>query len=110
MEFKEKMKINFYSIYIVFYNFIINLFPDDQFTNRFIRPFLARCFGLKYKNKCFIRKNIYYVYPNRIVLGDDVDINRYAYLDAPGKIIIGNNVWIGMNTVILSNVKIGSTI
>ena len=99
---KNKIRVLNYSIYKCFYNFIINFLPDDLISNCYLRPFFARCFGLKYKGKCFIRKNIYYIYPDRISFGENVYIGRDAYLDAPGRITFGNNVRIGYQVTFIS--------
>jgi len=112
------LKNQYYSMYKNVYNFIINILPDDFFSNQYIRPFIASCFGLKHSEKCYIRKKIYYVYPERIELGDKVYLGPRNYFDALEKITIGNNVTLGprctlitgTHTIGTSEKRIGETI
>lgn len=102
MNVKKFFSSQIYSCYKNWYNTIINLLPDDLISNQYIRPHIARWFGLKHKGKCYLRKNIYYIYPERITLGNNVYIGPYAYLDAPGKITMGDNVRIGYQVTFIT--------
>lgn len=86
----------------VMFNFVMNLWPDNKFVNTNIRPWLARLLGLKCGTGCEIRKDIYFEGHRRIVLGNDVHLNRQSYLDAGGGIFIGDNVWFGPQAMLVA--------
>ena len=86
----------------VMFNFVMNLLPDNKFSNSCIRPYIARIFGLKCGTECEIRKNIYFEGHRKIVLGNNVCLNRQSYFDASNGIIIGDNVRFGSQTMLIA--------
>jgi maltose O-acetyltransferase len=86
----------------VLFNFAMNLFPDNKFSNSCIRPFIAKIFGLKCGTECEIRKNIYFEGHRKIVIGNNVYLNRQSYLDASNGIVIGDNVKFGPQTMLIA--------
>jgi len=110
MNIRIKLIKYFYSIYVIIYNTAINLLPDDFITNQYLRASIAQCFGMKCGKKCYLRKKNYYIYPNRITLGDYVNVGGKVYFDSPGNIIIGNNVGIGYQVTFTTGThKIGKS-
>lgn len=86
----------------VIFNFVMNLWPDNKFVNANIRPSLARLLGLKCGTDCEIRKDIYFEGHRRIVLGNNVHLNRQSYLDAGGGIFVGDNVRFGPQAMLVA--------
>lgn len=86
----------------VIFNFVMNLPPDNTFVNSRIRPSIARILGLKCGRDCQIRKNIYFEGHRKIVLGNNVCLNRQSYFDAGGGIVVGDNVRFGPQTMLIA--------
>ncbi len=86
----------------VLFNFLMNLLPDNKLFNSRFRPRLARILGLKCGKGCEIRKDIYFEGHRRIVLGNDVCLNRQSYFDAGAGIFIGDNVKFGPQALIMA--------
>lgn len=86
----------------VLFNFVINLLPDELLSNAYLRPLLARAFGLRCGRDVQIRDSIYYEDHRRIVIGSNVQLNRKAYLDAGGGITIGDNVRFGPQVMLVT--------
>jgi maltose O-acetyltransferase len=99
-----------YDLNFVVFNYVMNLFPDDLLSNSYIRPFIARIFGLKRGKDCQIRKGIYFEGQRKMILGRNVFLNRQSYFDAEGGIKIGNNVRFGPQTMLITgNHEIGES-
>jgi maltose O-acetyltransferase len=86
----------------VMFNFLMNLLPDNKLSNFRFRPYLARILGLKCGKGCEIRKNIYFEGHRKIVLGNNVCLNRQSYFDAGAGIFIGDNVKFGPQALIIA--------
>ena len=50
------------------------------------------------------------LYPNNIIIGDNVTINRFSVITAKDKVIIGNNVLIGSHVIINSGNHVFSNV
>ena len=85
-----------------------------------IRLKMLKSGGVKIGRDCFIGSGVVFdgIYPNLIEIGDHCIIttgthilshffNTYDRRFYAGKVIIGNNVFIGMNTLIVNAVSIG---
>ncbi|MFH1642423.1 MAG: acyltransferase [Nanoarchaeota archaeon] len=91
---------------------------------------LLRIFGAKVGEKCYIYtslRNFDKIYTDRIEIGNNVTITKGVILlchdmakgyihkkkhnnEAIGNIKIGNNCFVGTNSIILPNVKIGANV
>ena len=77
-------------------NAMINLLPDCLIVNAYIRPAIARMFGVKMGRHCKIRKDVFLDGCRKLTLGDDVLINRESHFESViNKISIGDNVRFG---------------
>lgn len=85
-----------------FFNFVINLAPDDGFSNSYIRTFFAKLFGMKCGKNCVIKKHIYVEHHKNVVIGNNSFIFGQSYIDALAKVTIGNNVRIGPQLLIVT--------
>jgi acetyltransferase-like isoleucine patch superfamily enzyme len=83
-------------------NFLINLLPDGSFASH-CRPYIARCFGLKFGAKTLLRKSIYYGNCRHVSLGSKCCINRDVFLDGYDKITIGSGVGIAFHVVFITS-------
>ena len=99
---KQKILKYIQSFNYAFFNMIINLPPDDGFSNSYIRTAIARKFGLKCGKKCLIRKHIYVEHHKNVVIGDNTFIFGQSYIDALSKVTIGNNVRIAPQLMIVT--------
>lgn len=66
----------------------------------FIRPLLHES-----SRKCkhiYIGKHVKIVFPSKLILGENVSIHDYCYLDCSGTITIGNDVSIAHDTSLIS--------
>ena len=86
----------------VIFNFLMNLPPDNGFSNSKVRPYVARLLGMRCGTGCEIRKSIYFEGHRKIVLGNNVCLNRQSYFDASKGINIGDNVKIGPQTMLIA--------
>lgn len=102
MTLKQKLSKYIQSFNYTFFNMVINLPPDDGFSNSYIRTFIARTFDLKCGKKCIIKKPIYVEHHKNIVIGDNTFIFGQSYIDALGKVTIGNNVRIAPQVMIVT--------
>ena len=84
------------------FNLLMNLPPDNELFNFHLRPFLARLLGMKCGRGCEIRKGVYFEGHRRIVLGDNVCLNRQSYFDASAGITIGDNVKFGPQVLLMA--------
>lgn len=67
-----------------------------------LRKFYLRMLGTNLAKGCFIMKKVYFITPNNLVLGENSHINRGCTIDARGKLIIGKNVSISHNALIMT--------
>lgn len=87
-----------------------------------IRIGMYRLGGVSIKNNCFIGSNVHFdgIYPNLIEIGEGCIITSGTHILThffntrdrrfyAGKVTIGNNVFIGMNTLIVNAVDIGDS-
>ncbi len=81
---------------------LINLPPDDGFSNSYIRTAIAKYFGLKCGKKSLIRKHIYVEHHKNVAIGDNTFIFGQSYIDALSKVTIGNNVRIAPQLMIVT--------
>jgi len=102
MKINNFLRVQFSTTYYCIYNLSINILPNDYFSNRWLRPTIARIFGLRSGINCQIRKNICYENPNKIIMGNNVLLNRYLFLDACEEITIGNNIRFGPNVSLIT--------
>ncbi|HQF85515.1 MAG TPA: DapH/DapD/GlmU-related protein [Smithellaceae bacterium] len=102
MSLKHKLIVYLKGFYPAFVNFIINLPPNDTFSNLQIRPRIAKMFGVRCVNKCKIRKPIYIQYHKNITIGNNSFIFGQSYIDAMGSVTIGNNVRIAPQVMIVT--------
>lgn len=78
--------------------------------SRTVRPFLHRLRGVVIHGKIFIGDQVYIEneYPECVEIGSETQIGVrtiiIAHFRGPGKIVIGEKVWIGPNCVISSSV------
>lgn len=85
-----------------------------------LRYYMLRLGGIKIGKRCFIGSSVYWdgIYPNLIEVGNDCIItsgthilshffNTKEWVFYSGKVVIGNKVFIGMNTLIVNAVNIG---
>jgi acetyltransferase-like isoleucine patch superfamily enzyme len=86
----------------VAFNLVINLLPDEVVSNSFLRPALARLFGLRCGRGTQIRDRIFYEEHRKLVIGANVLLNRMAYVDAGGGITIGDNVRFGPGVMLVT--------
>lgn len=104
----SKVNKNILRIGFIYYSYLINLlhlfvylFPP--FVKKIVfKLLLGRC-----KSNVFIDTNVYFRYPNRVFIGDNVSINRgcefYPSLYHKDAIIeVGNNIRFGPNVVLLA--------
>ena len=76
--------------------------------------------GIKFKGKCFVGSKVLFdgIYPNLIEIGEGCIITSGTHILShffntkdrrfyAGKVVIGKNVFIGMNTLIVNSVSIG---
>lgn len=103
----------------------------NSIINRLISPNkYAKKVGVQYGNNCVFRTKNFGSEPYLIEIGNDVETSsnvcfvthdgslsvirnsypEYNNIDIFGKITIGNNVFIGINTTILPGVKIGNNV
>jgi putative colanic acid biosynthesis acetyltransferase WcaF len=68
--------------------------------NRF-KIFLLRAFGAKIGDRVTIKPHVNIKYPWRLVIGDDVWIGEYVWIDNLGNVKIGNNVCISQGAFLL---------
>jgi maltose O-acetyltransferase len=83
-------------------NGIINLLPDTWLVSLFLRPLVARGFGLRCGRGTSLRKGIYYGNPKNISFGCKVGVNREVFFDGYDRICIGSNVAIGFRAVFIT--------
>ncbi|MBP9009737.1 MAG: DapH/DapD/GlmU-related protein [Smithellaceae bacterium] len=102
MSLKHKLIAYLKGFYPAFVNFIINLPPDDSFSNSYVRPYIARLFGLNCGKKCKIKKHIYIQYHKHIFIGDNSFIFGQSHIDALAQVTIGNNVRIAPQVLIVT--------
>ena len=102
MKLNQKLLQYIRSFNYTFFNFVINLAPDDGFSNSYIRTFFVNSFGMICGKNCIIKKHIYVEHHKNIVIGDNVFIFGQSYIDALGKVTIGNNVRIGPQLLIVT--------
>jgi maltose O-acetyltransferase len=83
-------------------NLITALLPNHLITNRFrgglMRPFFGKC-----GKRLQIGKGVIINNPGNLILGDDCYISHYCYVQAKGKVSLGDNVIIGPMSVIASS-------
>jgi len=90
------------------FNWLINLLPDNLFCNAYLRPAIAKGFGMQCGKDCKIKKGIFIEFHRHLVLGTGVFLNRHLYIDAYGGVRIGNNVRLGPQvTMITGSHEIG---
>lgn len=102
MSLKQKILQYLRSFYTPFANFIINLPPDDSFSNSYIRTLVVRIFGLNCGKKCQIKKPIYIQHHKNIVIGNNSFIFGQSCIDAFALVTIGNNVRIAPQVTIIT--------
>ena len=88
-------------IIVSFVMFIINLplFSDKQrgyFFNKIFK-------NLIFDDNVFIRRNVTLYGKNELIIGKNSFINEECFVDLSSKIVIGDDVAIGMRTIILSS-------
>jgi maltose O-acetyltransferase len=87
---------------IHFINIITIILPNNLISNKIrgvlIKPFLGKC-GKRFQ----LGRGVIINNPGGIILGDDCYISHYCYIQAKGKIIIGNNVIIGPMSVMATS-------
>ena len=99
MEYKyEKNKI--FKLFIFFpkkrlMNFFINIWPYNYICNRFLRPMVARFFGVQIGSRSVLENLFTYLIPLNITIGDDFKMAGDSHFDTMGKITIGNRVTLG---------------
>jgi maltose O-acetyltransferase len=86
------------------FNFLLNVLPDDHFSNCVLRPRLARMLGLRCGPGVQIRKDVYFEWHRDIEVGSDVILNRQSYFDGGGGIRIGRHVRFGPQVMIITGV------
>ncbi len=86
----------------VLFNFVMNLWPDNQLCNSHLRPFIARLLGLRCGQDCQIRSRTYFERHRKIDVGKNVFLNRQSYFDAGGGITIGDNVRFGPQVMLIT--------
>ncbi|MBE3144908.1 MAG: acyltransferase [Planctomycetes bacterium] len=84
------------------FNFVINFLPDDVLFNAFLRPAIARIFGLRCGKQCYIMRSVFFEYRRNLVLGANVWLNKQGYIDAIGGIKIGDNVRFGPQVTLIT--------
>ena len=90
------------------FNIMMNLPPDDIYSGLRLRPSIARMFGVRCGRDCFIRRHIHFEHHKNIVIGANVFLFGWSYLDALASITIGNDVRFGPGlTIITGNHQIG---
>ena len=104
MEARGFMADLLFSLDDAIFNLLINVFPDDHFSNCVIRPRLARMLGLKCGPGVQIRKSIYFEWHRDIEVGSDVILNRQCYFDGGGGLRIGDHVRFGPQVMIITGV------
>ena len=67
-----------------------------------IRIFLLRLFGAKVGKKCNIKPGVHIRYPWNLEMGDYVAIGEEVWIESYGKIVIGNQVTISQEAMILT--------
>lgn len=102
MAIKQKLLKYLQSFKYAFFNMVINIPPDDGFSNSYIRIFIARTFGLRCGKNCIIKKPIYVEHHKNIVIGNNSFIFGQSYIDALEKVTIGNNVRIAPQVLIVT--------
>jgi len=94
--FRENFDAFWLDLDVYLANAIINLLPDGLIVNAYIRPPIARLFGVKMGRYCKIRKGVYFDGCRKLTLGNDVFINRQSHFESViNRIIIGDNVRFG---------------
>lgn len=98
---------------------------DEEYISKYINPKEARSKGIKLGEDCRIHSLKFSTEPYLIEIGNHVYIsknvsftthdggvwifrNEYPLIELFGKITIGNNVYVGLNSTILLNTNIGS--
>lgn len=102
MAFKQKLFKYVQSFNYTFFNFVINLPPDDGFSNSYIRPLIAKAFRLRCGKKCIIKKPIYIEHRKNIVIGNNTFIFGQSYIDAIARVTVGKNVRIAPQVMIVT--------
>ncbi|MDK2934958.1 MAG: hypothetical protein PWP27_2768 [Clostridiales bacterium] len=101
---KSKAIVQFFfrEIPIHIINLVTALLPNHLVTNRIrgalMAPFLGKC-----GKRLQIGKGVIINNPGNLFLGDDCYISHYCYIQAKGKVSLGNNVIIGPMSVIASS-------
>jgi putative colanic acid biosynthesis acetyltransferase WcaF len=75
---------------------INSAFPISGF-----KIFLLRFFGAKIGKNVFIKPHVNIKYPWKLVVGDNVWIGEYSWIDNLGNVTIGNNVCLSQGAFIL---------
>ncbi len=92
---------NFLRILFSYYSYVLNVFLKiTNFLPPFLRNLLLKVFFKKIGKNVFIDYDVYFRFPNKISISDEVTIGRGtkffpSFHDKKSKIIIGNNVRIG---------------
>ena len=87
--------IHFFIYY--FTNYLISYFPF-----RFVRSFWLYLLGLRKGKKSFLDMGIYFLAPWNLSIGKNSHVNRGCFIDARGKIKIGNSVSVSHNVSLIT--------
>ena len=89
-------------------NTVVNFLPNLWFINKFVRPIIAKCFGMRCGSITTLEKYIFYGNLRNLSIGNKSFICRGSFLDCYDKITIGNNVSVAFQvTFITSSHEIG---
>lgn len=82
---------------------VMNILPSCYIVDCYLRPLIARFFGLKSGKMCKMMKGIYFARPQNVCIGDNVTLTRDSFFDSGfDRIIIGNNIAVGFRTSIIT--------
>lgn len=108
-----------HNLQFVFYyrNYMIK----HDFFSKFMLYKLKKKYGLEISSKCIIGKGFYVGHPYNITIGDGVILGKNVNVHKGctigtsnrGKIgspVIGNNVYIGINSTIVGNISVGNDV
>ena len=84
-------------------NTVVNILPNLWFINKFVRPRIARLFGMRCGSMASLEKYIFYGNLRNLTVGSNSFICRGSFLDCYDKITIGDNVSIAFQTTFITS-------
>ena len=96
------LKIQMKSLGYCLRDLIFYLLPNDWFSNRHLRPFLVRLFGMHCGPHLTLHKGVFVGRLSNIKVGREVYINSHFFFNTTDKITIGDDVAIGFDVSLVT--------